>query len=90
LSLSTAVSGSAIVEGFALIESGAVVEDGAVVHESIILAGATVGGGAVVSRSVVGPLVHLAPRSRTVRQIVVASRSGEPVDTLDLLAGGRR
>lgn len=85
----SAVSGTAIVEGFVLLGSGAVVEDGAVVHESIILDGATVGGGAVVSRSIVGPLAQLAPRTRVVRRIVDA-HTAEAGDFVDIAGVGGR
>jgi hypothetical protein len=63
------VSGSAVLDGFCIIEPGAVIEDGAVVHDSVVLWGATVGGGAVVSRSVIGPLASVEPRTRVVRGI---------------------
>jgi hypothetical protein len=74
------ISGSAVLDGFCVIEPGAVVEDGAVVHDSVVLWGATIGGGAVVSRSVVGPLATIEPRSRLVRSFVarpMPSRGGK-------------
>lgn len=68
------VSGSAMVEGTCIIESGAVVEDGAVVHDSVILRGATIGGGAIVSRSLVGPLATVRPRTSHVGEVVAVRR----------------
>lgn len=69
VSARASVSGSAVLDGFCIIEPGAVIEDGAVVHDSVVLWGATVGGGAVVSRSVIGPLASVDPRTRVIRTI---------------------
>lgn len=69
VSARASVSGSAVLDGFCIIEPGAVIEDGAVVHDSVVLWGATVGGGSVVSRSVIGPLASVDPRSRVIRTI---------------------
>jgi mannose-1-phosphate guanylyltransferase len=65
-----AISGSAILDGFCIVEDGAVIEDGAVVHDTVVLSGATVGGGAVVSRSLVGSLASVPPRSKVIRDVV--------------------
>jgi hypothetical protein len=68
------VSGSAVIDGACIVGRSAVIEDGAVVHDSVVLSGATVGGGAIISRSVVGPLVEVPPRSQIVRQVVANDR----------------
>jgi hypothetical protein len=66
------VSGSAVLNGFCIVEAGAVIEDGAVVHDTVLLGGGTIGGGAVVSRSVIGPLAQVEPRSRVVGEFVTS------------------
>ena len=82
------ISGSAILDGFCIIEDAAVIEDGAVVHDSVVLRGATVGGGAVVSRSIVGPLASVEPRSRVIRD-VVALPAGQSDDKPPVLRWSR-
>lgn len=81
------ISPSAIIEGSCIIEAGAVIEDGAVVHDSVILWGATVGGGAVVTRSVVGSLVTVSPRSRITRTVMARQPERRSEHRLDMLEG---
>ena len=69
------ISSSASLDGCCIVEAGAVIEDGAVVHDCVVLWGATIGGGTVISRSVVGPLASIEPRSRIVRELIVRPAS---------------
>lgn len=81
------VSRSAILDGFCIVEPGAVIEDGVVLHDAVVLSGAIIGGGAVVSRSVIGPMVRVNPRTQIVRD-VVATPADVMYDVLSQMAAG--
>lgn len=87
ISSGASISSSAIVNGSCIIEEGAVIEDGAVVHDSVVLWGATIGGGAVISRSIVGPLASVPPRSRVIKQMMPGTHGVQTLPRLEMNKG---